>query len=245
MSLSGHSSRFDRKRRDRWRMAMVRLVFYGGVIGIIAYWAYAMGGEHAESRNRALESQMTRIAAENRLLRTETDAAVAARASAVERATSYRRRYESEVPRGEVAEIMAAVRARLEAGVEPARIGHVVAATRNEGACEPETASRRFIVQTPLSDGSNASVSFAGNLITVTGNGETDFDAAGNREAWFDPAKPVTVAFTLPGGGGEAVTGALPLYHSVVIDDHDHRFTIATTNARGFVIVTERICAYP
>ncbi len=228
MTLSGHGSRFDRKRRDRWRMAMVRLVFYGGVIGVIAYWAYAMGGEHAESRNRALESQMTRIAAENKRLRAETDEAVAARASAVERAASYRRRYETEVPQGEVGEIMAAVRARLEAGVKPARIGHVVAASRNEEACEPESASRRFIVQTPLSDGSNASVSFAGN-----------------REAWFDPAKAITVAFTLPGGGGEAVTGALPLYHSVVIDDHDHRFTIAATNARGFVTVTERICAYP
>ncbi|MDP6953641.1 MAG: hypothetical protein QGF53_12870, partial [Alphaproteobacteria bacterium] len=163
MTLSGHGSRFDRRRRDRWRMAMVKLVFYGAIIGVISYWAYSMGGEHAETRNRALESRMDAMTEENERLRTETDEAIAARAKALERATRYRQRYEAEVPQGEVYDIMTVVRARLEAGVSAERISHVIGVATNETNCSSEVASRRFIVQTEFSDGRNASVSFASN----------------------------------------------------------------------------------
>jgi hypothetical protein len=247
VTLSGHShgSRFDRRRRDAWRMAMVRLVFYGVIIGVISYWAYTMGGEHSENRNRALESRMEAMEEENERLTAETDEAIAARATALERATRYRQRYEAEVPQGEVYDIMTAVRVRLEAGVSPERITHVIGAVTNETNCGAEVASRRFIVQTEISDGRNASVSFAGNLITVSAAGEQSVNAAGNKEAWFDRSQPVGVSFTLPGGRSETVEGALPLYHSVVINDRDHRFTMAAADTRGFLLVTEQVCAYP
>ncbi len=132
MTFSSHGSRLDRRRRDHWRMAMVRLVFYGAIIGVISYWAYTMGGEHAESRNRVLESRMTAMTDENERLRVETDEAVAARATALERATRYRQRYEAEVPQGEVYDIMTVVRGRLEAGVSTERISHVISEASNE-----------------------------------------------------------------------------------------------------------------
>jgi hypothetical protein len=226
-------------------MAMLRLVAYAAVIGAIAYWAYIMGGERAEQRNLALTQQMELLEEQNDALRNEADSAVAARMAAVERAAQYQRRYEAEVPEGEVRDIMEAVRARIDDGVAPARIAHVVAAVENESRCEPEVTSRRFIVQTPISGGSNASVAFADNAIVVSGTGVSARDDAGNPEAWFDPAQEVTVAFTRPGGDATRAQGTLPLYHSVVIEDRDHRFTIQPSDTRGFVTVTEQVCAYP
>jgi hypothetical protein len=245
MSLSGYGSRFERRRRDRWRMAMVRLIVYGAVIGAIAYWGYTMGGEGAQRRNRALKEQMSVLVEENERLRAEADAAVAARVAAEERAGGFQRRYRDEVPQGEVREIMNTVRARIEEGIAPERLAHVVGAVQNQTSCRDEVANRRFIVQTPISSGTNSSVSFADNLVTVTAAGVSARDATGNREAWFDPAQPVTIAFTLPGGERTLAEGVLPLHHSVVLDDEDHRYTVAAAEARGFVTVTEQVCDYP
>ena len=245
MTLIGHGSRFERRRRDRLRMAMLRLIAYATVIGAISYWAYSMGGEHADQRARTLSQQMTALKEESEALRTEADAAVAARAAAVERAAQYQRRYEAEVPEGEVRDIMESVRARIADGIAPARISHVVAAVENESSCEAEVTSRRFIIQTPISNGSNATVSFADNAIVVSGTGVSARDGAGNAEAWFDAAQPIALDFTQPGGQASQAQGTLPLYHSVVIDDRDHRFTVQATDTRGFVTVTEQVCAYP
>jgi hypothetical protein len=245
MSFSGYGSRFERRRRDRWRMAMLRLTIYGAVIGAISYWAYTMGGEYTQRRNRALKEQMSVLAEENERLRVEADAAVGARIAAEERAASFQRRYRTEVPQGAVREIMDAMRARIEEGITPARIAHVVGAVQNETGCRDEVANRRFIVQTPISNGSNSSVSFADNLVTVTGAGISARDSAGNAEAWFDPVQPVTIAFTLPGGEQTVAEGVLPLHHSVVLDDEDHRYTVTASQARGFVTVTEQMCDYP
>ena len=55
----------------------------------------------------------------------------------------------------------------------------------------------------------------------------------------------VALDFTQPGGQASQAQGTLPLYHSVVIDDRDHRFTVQVADTRGFVAVTEQVCAYP
>lgn len=224
---------------------MLRLIVYGAVIGAISYWAYAMGGEGAQRRNRALKEQMAVLVAENERLRAEADDAVAARAAAEERAAGFQRRYRDEVPQGAVREIMDAVRARLDEGIAPERLAHVVGAAQSQTSCRDEVMNRRFIVQTPISNGTNSSVSFADNLVTVTGAGVSARDSAGNREAWFDPAQPVTIAFTLPGGERSLAEGVLPLHHSVVVAEEDHRYTVTAAETRGFVTVTEQVCDYP
>ena len=245
MTLSGYGGRLDRRRSNRWRMAMFRLLAYAAVMGAISYWAYSMGGERSENRNRALEQQMIGLQDENRRLRDETDAAVAARVAAVDRASRYQRQYEQEVPQGQVREIMMAVRDRLEEGVDPERITFVVGAVQNETRCAPDIVSRRFIVQTPISAGANGSVSFANRAITVTGTGESSIDSSGNVAGWFDSAKPVSLSFAVPGGDSTAVKGLLPLHHAVVLNGKAHKFTVTAADTRGFVMVTEQVCDYP
>lgn len=245
MSLSGYGGRLDRKRGNRWRMAMFRLLAYAAVVGAIAYWAYSMRGERLANRNRALEQQMVVLKAENDRLRVETDAAVAARASAVDRASQLQRRYEREVPQGQAREILDKVVRRLAEGIDPERVAFVVQNMRMEVWCGPDITSRRFIVQTPLLDGENGSVTFAGNAITVTGTGEASTDANGNVVGWFDDGKSVAISFSKSGGESSGVEGVLPLQHSVVLKDKVHRFIVEAGDTRGFVTVSEQLCDYP
>ncbi|MFP6756704.1 MAG: hypothetical protein VCC99_00580 [Alphaproteobacteria bacterium] len=246
MTLSGYGGRFERRNRNRWRMAMFKTLLYTGVIGIFSFWAYNMGEERAENRNRSLEEKMAVLDEENLGLKEETEAAVSARVAAVERASKYQRQYEQEVPQGPLYDIMKAVQGRMAAGVSPDRIAFVLGAVENETRCAPDIKSRRFILRTAISSGgANNSVSFADNAITVTGAGESSRDAAGNAQAWFDGTQPVSLQFAVPGGQTTKAEGPLPLHHAVVINDKVHRFTVTDTDAKGFVLVTGQACDYP
>ena len=77
-------------------------------------------------------------------------------------------------------------------------------AARNERECVEAPATRRFVVQTPIYDGPNDSVSFAENTITVTAQGRSATDEAGNPEAWFDPVHPMGIIPSAAGGGSSA-----------------------------------------
>ncbi len=235
----------DRRRRGRVYSNLFKFAFLAGVVGVFSYWAFVLGGERAENENRDLRERVTLIGDENERLHNETEAAVVARVAAEERAAAFQRQYIAEVPQGPAKEIMAQVNKRLADGVSPKRMSSVVEAVRNETRCEPEVSSRRFILQTPFTTGSNASVSFSDNTITVGGVGAASRDAAGNAQSWFDPTQPVTITFTLIGGHKIEAAGTLPLHHSVVTDNVDHRFAITPAQTKGFVVATEQICEYP
>ncbi|MDP6353368.1 MAG: hypothetical protein QF926_13835 [Alphaproteobacteria bacterium] len=245
MSLRSDFGGFESRRRSRIAGRLFRFLILAAIVGAFSYWSYNLGGERAERTNRALRESMTLLTDENERLRHETDAAVAARIAADERAGAYQRQYVAEVPQGPAKQVMALVNERIESGVSPDRVAFVVAAVENETRCEPEIASRRFLIQTPLTSSENSVVTFADNTISVTGLGVASRDGAGNVEAWFDPAAPVAITFTLIGGRNIDINGKLPLHHSVVIDDSDHRFAITPGQTKGFVVVTEQRCAYP
>ena len=93
-------------------------------------------------------------------------------------------------------------------------------AARNERECVEAPATRRFVIQTPIYDGPNDSVSFAENTITATAQGRLATDEAGNPEAWFDPVHPIKLSFTGIGGERTDVEGILPLHHAMVGGRH-------------------------
>ncbi len=88
-------------------------------------------------------------------------------------------------------------------------------------------------------------MTFADNAITVIGEGEPAVNAANQPEAWFDPAKPLTVHFSRLGGQTSKATAKLPLHHSVVLGKYEYRFTVTAGNTRGFVNVTADRCTFP
>jgi len=235
----------DRRRKRRVWSGLFKTAFYLGIIGILAYYAYQLGWAKAQKEIEQLNVRIEGLTDENERLRREAASAVSERMAAVERAESFQRQYEEEVPQGAAKEIMALVRERLASGVAPERLAHVVAVAENTEDCRPETVSKRFIVQTRLTTGANSAVGFADGAITVTGAGESAETPQGAPEARFDPTQPIKITITEIGGRDTVVEGMLPLHKSIVVGDSVHRFSIVEGNSPGFVVVTERQCAYP
>ncbi len=246
MILGGPGSkRLDNRRRGRLRGGALRALIYVTVGGIVSYWAYGMGSDRAASRSEMLKDRITMLEAENTRLQALADDAETTRTAVEQQLAETIRRYRDEAPQGVEQEIMQAVRLRIADGVPPDQISYVIGAASSGPRCGEEVVTRRFLLQTPLSRGAHASVSFAGNAITVTGAGASAIDAGGAREAWFDAAAPVSIVFTRPGGVQSESEGVLPLYHAVVIGPKSHNFTISAAETRGFVNVTEQVCDYP
>ncbi|WP_372000271.1 hypothetical protein P7L74_17170 [Tistrella mobilis] len=242
MSLGLNASRRREKRRRR--MMMLKWLAGLAIIAGAGAYAYRTGAMLAEGEVRRLEQsvaelnvRLSELGAENARLRE-------ARESALIEVEQWRQRYQKDVPTGQLAEILTRVQSRMADGVKPERLNFVIGAVSNERRCEGGPVTKRFILPTPLSTGSNDAVTFADGLITVTGRGETSVNDKGDREAWFDPSQPVTLRFIEIGGRATEATGTLPLQHSMVIGDREYRFAIRASN-RSFVEVSSDVCAYP
>lgn len=160
------------------------------------------------------------------------------------RERQWQTRYEEEVPTGKPRELMTLVERRLADGVPPDRLAFVIGAAESERVCDEQPVTKRFVVPTPIYRGPSDSVGFADSAITVTALGQPALNEAGNPEAWYDPAQPITLRFTQLGGKSSEVTGVLPLHHSVIMGDDEYRFTVVA-GQRSFVNVTGDRCDYP
>lgn len=154
------------------------------------------------------------------------------------RADDLAARYAQVAPSEDMKELSATLRAKLDSGLDAKRLAFVIANAERPKRCGGE-ATKRFMVKTAKFDGASTWVRFA-DLITVTAEGVGSGD--GTEQA-FDPDKPVTVHFTAIGGKDSAVSGKLPLQHSMVVKGGEYRFTVAP-GAKGFVEVTGDRCEY-
>lgn len=243
MSLGLQETRHRRKRARRW--ALLKWLLILAALGAAFYFAYETARqlarievERLEDRVAELQQKLDQAAEEKSQLRAELE-------ETRQSLQDWKERYRAEVPEGKPAEVLSLVRERLDAGVPAERLEFVVRKASAERSCDRGPVTKRFIVQTPLSTGAGGSVSFADGRITVTARGQSATNAQGQPEAWYDPAKPLEATFTRVGGNSETVEGNLPIHHSMVIGDHEHRFTMTESDSRAFALVTWERCAYP
>jgi hypothetical protein len=208
------------------------------------YYAYDFGAELAREDVRVMEKQLAQADAENAQLRTDITGHEAALREERGLVAQWRDRYRAEVPSPEDTELLAAIQERVAKGVSRQRLAEVISLAQERDICEPLPETRRFVVQNPVYAGANDSVSFADNAIIVTATGESQLSAGGRPEAWYDPAQPVNVFFTRPGGEITSTVGILPLHHALVVGDLEYRFSIVA-GARSFAEVTGQTCVYP
>lgn len=242
MTLGLHESRLRQRRRRR--LAILKWVLVFAALFFAGYYAYETGSALAQQEVRDLRQEIESLrqtVAE--LTNAREDLAQQVEAARV-REEQWEERYRRDVPTGESKELFALVQDRLSNGVPADRLEFVIGATSTTASCDGRPDTKRFIVPTPIYQGANDSIGFANSTIRVTAMGESATDSRGNLEAWFDPAKPVTVSFTSLGGKKSEVSGVLPLHHSVVKGENEYRFTIVAGN-RGFVNVTGDRCDYP
>ena len=220
---------------------LVVLLFLGGA----GAFAYATGSKLARLEVEELEAQVTKLENARSELKKEKARLKDTLENTKEELAAWKNRYEQNVPQGKPAELFAAMKKRLNNGVDAERLTFVIEQAQSEASCDAGPQTRRFLVQTPLSDGAADSVSFANNSITVTARGTPAKDAQGRPEAWFDPDAPVAVAIRRPGGESRSVEGTLPLHPALVAQEDEHRFSIVPGDRRGFVEVTWQRCEYP
>ena len=237
------SSRSSRRREQRWRV--VRWVVLLGALAGGIYLAYEAGLNLGQHRIAELETEVDRLAAAETRLQRENTRLAAVTQTARLHADGWRQRYEQEIPSSDPQQLMALLGRQLDAGVDRARLVLMIEAAGASAECRGEPVSRRFLVRTPLQQGANDAVSFAGNTITVTARGQSAVDADGNPEAWFDADRPIEVQFTALGGAQAEAAGLLPLHHSVRLSDAEYRFTVVAAETRGFVMVTADRCELP
>jgi len=244
MSLGLSESRNRRRRQGRLVLVLLRWLFVIAVAIAAGYYAYDFGTELAREDVRVMETQLTQAGAENAQLRTDITGLEAALREERGLVAQWRDRYQAEVPSAEDAELLAAIQERVAKGVSRQRLAEVVSLAQERDVCEPLPETRRFVVQNPVYAGANDSVSFAKNAIIVTATGESQVNAGGRPEAWYDPAQPVTVFFTRPGGEITSTAGILPLHHALVVGDLEYRFSIVA-GSRSFAEITGQSCVYP
>lgn len=240
-----HEDRIRARRRTRIVLGIGKWALMLAVFSAIGYYAYETGMRLAMRDTTELRQQVTDLT--GRLAGLEREKAELQRslAAATSQAEDLRKRYESDVPTGAISELLRVLRAKLGAGVKPERIAGLLNAVENQRSCDDKPVSKRFLVRIGAQRPPNDTASFAERLITVSAAGSSATDAEGRPLAWYDPAKPLTVTFTRIGGESTAASGVLPLQHSVVLGDTEHRFVVTAGDARGFLLVTADSCKYP
>ena len=238
LGLSEGRNRRQRRRRSWWTTIRWLIVF--AIVGGAGTYSYNLGGELALQEVRVLEARLGELSGENGRLQSRLDGA----GKVIREATARVSRLEGEVPNEREQQLLSTIRERLSGGVDPDRLAFVLGAVSNTPECFGEPKTRRFIVGTELSGGGNDTVSFSEESVLVTASGEMSRSDADELQAWFDPAQPIVARFRNIDGTETVATGVLPLTHSVVIGDVEHRFALKS-GARAFVEVTSHACRYP
>ncbi len=241
MTLGLHEGRMRDRRRRRW--SFLRLVVVLAIIGALGFYAYETGSGLAQRDVQRLRTELVTLNDEAADLRKENAVLRVAVATANRSAAQWEKRYAGDVPTGKPKEFLDRIQEKLAAGISAERLALVIDAASDDGDCAGKPLTKRFILPTPLYQGAAGSVGFANNAITITGEGLPSVNEDGRPEAWFDPAQPATIIFTLLGGKRSQVKGALPLHHSVIVDKTEYRFSIVAGD-RGFVKVTGDRCRF-
>ena len=127
-------SGFSRQRSRRRRALLLKLVLWVVVAAIfvgIGYSSYRSGTLLARMEVRGLEDEIARLSNQVEGLRVENDRLRMDLSQVRQTADGIKRRYDSDVPSGGLANLVALVRERLGAGVREERIAQVLREAEN------------------------------------------------------------------------------------------------------------------
>lgn len=232
----------DRYRR-RSALRAVRFFTSAFLIAVIGGGGFWIGRLQAEQRIHVLEAEKAALQQKDVAVQEEMTALRAEAQTANIRLEQLKAGYEEVLPEGPMQDLTVLLKKQLDEGIDAKRLEHVIRSARPPKNCsEPE--SRRFVVLTPAYQGPESKLAIASGIVEISGNGESARSDKGKSEAWFDPAKPVALRFVAKDGTVEKKEGVLPLYHSIVLEGREYRFTIAQ-GAQSFAKVTYDSCDYP
>jgi hypothetical protein len=239
----GLNNQRRRARRRVW-LGLAKFGIMLALVGAVAGFFFMVGARHADSEIERREARLAQLSAESDRLKSAAAEAAAAKAHALADLKAMQDRYARDVPTGPVRDLLPVVKEKLDQGLDPTRLALVLKTMALQRACDTDPVIKRFLVPTPLAN-APAQVTFGANAVVVSANGTAATSASGAPEAWFDPAKPVTVRYALSTGTSEEAAGNLPIDHSLVAGGSEYHITVANGTTRGMVVVTAERCDYP
>lgn len=205
----------------------------------IGFW---LGRQYAGREVVGMREQAELLAQEREALQENVTQLRAEAQVANTRHEQLQQQYEAMVPEGPMRDLTPLLLQQIEQGMDPQRLAFVIRSARPpQGCTEPET--KRFVVSTPAYKGPESAVMIADGAVLISGSGDSARNDKGQPEAWFDPAKEVTIRFKTA-AGEDVKKSTLPLRYSTVTGDREYRFSIEE-GSRSFAKVTFDSCAYP
>lgn len=233
MKLGSSRQRERQRKRRRFVLGLIKWGFLLGLILAAGIYAWQTASNIARRDVIDLTAKAEQLETEVQRLQTEVTEGKAREAL-----------LEEQIPNADETRLLEAVRRRASEGVSFDRMAEVIGAVTPTQNCDNNPMSRRFQVETGIAGNESSSASFANNTVTVRASGQPVTDAEGRPEAWYDPAKPVTVIVTHVSGATSRAEGILPLQHAMAVGDNQFRFQLSA-GARGFVTATMDRCDYP
>lgn len=236
--LRSHHDRYRQRARETLYRNIVLLI----ALAFAATLGYLAGGKKHDQESRQLSQQNADY---KELATTSEEKATQAEANYQTLVIKYQQlenQYKRDVPQGDLAVLTALVKEQLDKGLGVERMVQIIRAAQPPRNCS-QAQNKRFILSTPAYTGPESGVTFADGAITISGTGEPSINNKREKEAWFDPGKPVNIAFTIIGGKKEVKTGLLPLHHTIILRDKEYRFTISE-GPRSFVVISGDHCDY-
>lgn len=237
-SLRNHRDRHRQKSREKF----FRTLLLCGFLLAIFVAGFHFGAKRSQNKIRNLELTVQELSTGHEAIETEITTLRANNQTLTLKNKELNERYQKDIPKGDLGLLSALAQEQLEKGIKVERLAFVIRQAQPPQNCtNPE--KKRFVLSTPIYKGPGSSVSFANGAITVTGSGATTVTETGQKEAWFDAGKPVTIKFTKLGGKADVKESLLPIHHAIILGDREYRFTVAK-GPRSFVTVTADSCDY-
>jgi hypothetical protein len=228
------------KQRSAQRItSFLRTLALVSVCVVVGFW---FGKQYGAEQVIILEESLESVKQERDDLQTQITEERAAAQTANKRFEQLQEEVQSILPKGPMQDLVTILREQLAKGTDPERLSFVIRSARPPTGCvEPET--KRFVVSTPVNTGPKSVIQVADGVVKITGEGVPARNENDSPEAWYDPAKKVTVYFT-KGDQTESKEGVLPIRHSVIAEGREYRFSIEQ-GARSFAKVVFDSCEYP
>ncbi len=218
-----------RRRRLLWRVTLPLLVALG-LFGL-GYSAYQSGTMLAEARVRELNRRIDDLSSQLSTSRADNERLQAGVAEAKRAVQDAQTRYDNDVPKGEVADLVGVARGRLAQGVPAARLAQVLRDASVTRACDTHTTRKRFEITTGKRTADDAA-GFLEGLVQVT---------AATPNGTNDAARTVVTIDPVWASEPLKLTG-LPANQDIVVNNLTLHLVVEASPLAGYAMVTLSTC---
>lgn len=236
---------YDPHARYRQRAAKRISNFLAGLflIAMIFGAGFWIGNINAQQDTYILEEEKRILTEEQTRLQNEMTQMRAEAQTASVRLEQLKTNYEELISDSSMQSLVELLKKQIDNGVDKGRLESVISLARPPQNCS-KMQNKRFIVKTPAFKGPTSKASLASGRITIWAEGISAQNASGEKEAWFDPTKPVALSVKLRDKDIVIKEGVLPLYYSAILGEKEYRLSVEAGN-KSFAKISFDHCDYP